>query len=164
MCLLYLSGGCPENLILRFKEGDSLHQNVDSFLKDFHLLADGKHQVTLDQIHGLLDFVVNGNRTATRSTVFKRTISQTVFSILNSGTIIIKEIKTTHNHRVIYLWLQSFQSKKKKMCKPLSRFPNHRQEETFDAMQQRFSYVFPSLSLSLAKVRMNPAVVTDPAE
>ena len=65
---------------------------------------------------------------------------------------------------MIYLWLQSFQSKKKKMCKPLSRFPNHRQEETFDAMQQRFSYVFPSLSLSLAKVRMNPAVVTDPAE
>jgi len=66
---VYLRGGGSEDAVLRFEEGDALHQLGDAFFKHFHLFPNGEHQVTLHKVHRLLDLVIDGHRAAPRGTV-----------------------------------------------------------------------------------------------
>ena len=63
----YLWRGGSEYRVFRLEAGDTLHELGDSNLQHFDLLANGEHEVTLDQIHRLLDLVVDGHRTAPRT-------------------------------------------------------------------------------------------------
>lgn len=56
-----------EDRVLDLQLVDAVHQLGDLVLEHFHLLADGEHEVALDQVHGLLYLVVDGDRAGARS-------------------------------------------------------------------------------------------------
>lgn len=68
-----LRGGGPEELVLRFEDGDARQEVVDALLQHLHLLAHGEHQVALDEVHRLLDLVVDRHRAASRGAVKTKT-------------------------------------------------------------------------------------------
>lgn len=67
-----LRGGGPQELVLRFEDGNALHEHVDALLQHLDLLPDGEHEVALDEVHRLLDLVVDRHRAAPRGTKNKK--------------------------------------------------------------------------------------------
>ena len=62
--MTHLRSGGPQDAVFRFEECDALHQLGNLLLEHFDFFANGEHQMTLDQIHGLFNLVVDGHRTA----------------------------------------------------------------------------------------------------
>lgn len=58
----------PEYVVLDLYPGHVLFQAHDLLLEILHLPAHGGHQVVLDQVHGLLDAVVDGALAGTGGT------------------------------------------------------------------------------------------------